>query len=317
MDLDVIVIGCGVAGLSSARLLQEAGHRVRIWARELPPRTTSNIAAAFWYPYRVFPRDRVDAWARDSYAAFARLVDAPDAGVLPRQALELFPAAASADIDASWSAALPGARPAPADDLPPGYVGGQLFDSFVVETPRYIPWLRARFLAAGGTIEARAVDSPSEALREADAVLHCPGLGARETAGDRAMLPVRGQLVRVENPGISRVIVDEHSGGAITYVVPRSRDVILGGTSDEGDENLEADPATTEAIVARCLALEPRLAGAARLGVLVGIRPCRPEVRVEREELQGGPVIHNYGHGGAGITLSWGCAAEAVSLLGA
>ncbi|MEZ4383789.1 MAG: FAD-dependent oxidoreductase [Nannocystaceae bacterium] len=315
MGLKVIVIGCGVAGLSSARLLQEAGHRVEIWARELPPRTTSSIAAAFWYPYRVFPRARVATWADDSYAAFAALADTPAAGVLPRQALELFPD--DADVDTSWSAALPGARPAPRSELPPGYAYGQLFDSFVIETPRYVPWLRARFLAAGGTIETRAVERPADALAHADAVLHCPGLGARETARDGGMLPVRGQLVRVANPGLTRVLVDEHSDGAITYVVPRSDDVILGGTSEEGDERLDPDAATTEAILARCLALEPRLAGAARLGVLVGVRPCRPEVRVEREELPGGPVIHNYGHGGAGITLSWGCAAEAVGLLNA
>lgn len=310
MAVDIIVIGCGVAGLSCARLLQEQGHRVRIWAATQSPRTTSDVAAAFWYPYRVYPEERVARWARDSFAAFARIKDV-DAGVLTRSAIELLHEPA----ERSWSAALPGARPARADELPEGFAHGQVFDSYVIETPRYLPWLRRRFLEAEGTIEARALAGLSEATDHADVVFHCAGLGARELAGDGSMLPVRGQLVRVRNPGIDRVIIDEHSGGSITYVVPRSEDVILGGTTDEGEELLDSDRAATEAILARCIALEPRLRDAPILGTQVGLRPCRPEVRVEREMHGNTPVIHNYGHGGAGITLSWGCAVEAVGLL--
>jgi len=309
MGLHVIVIGCGVAGLSCARLLQDAGHRVRIWAREQPPNTTSNIAAAFWYPYRVYPEDRVARWARDSFTAFAGIPTS--AGVLTRTALELLQAK---PIGEPWSAALPGARAALPGELPPGYAYGQFFGSYVIETPRYLPWLRDQFLARGGVIEAQQVRDLDEAARSADAVFHCSGLGARELVRDRTMRAVRGQLVRVNNPGIDRVTVDEQSA-SITYIVPRSHDVILGGTSDEGDEQLTPDERTTAEIVARCVAIEPRLRDATILGVQVGLRPCRPQVRVERELLAGTPVIHNYGHGGAGITLSWGCAMEALRLL--
>ena len=309
--LHVIVIGSGVAGLSCARLLQEAGHRVEICARERPPRTTSNVAAAFWYPYRVSPADRVHAWARASFAAFERLLPIAEAGILRREALELL----AGPVEPSWAALLPKSRPARSDELPAGHRFGQIFESLVVETPRYIPWLCDAFLAAGGTLVERALGGIDEALAAADAVFLCAGLGARELAPDPSVSPVRGQILRVRNPGLDRVIVDEHGEGAITYVVPRAQDVILGGTSDEGDERLAADPAATAAILERCVALEPRLRDAPLLEVLVGLRPCRPTVRVEREERGGTPLIHNYGHGGAGITLSWGCAAEAVGLL--
>ena len=307
--LDILVIGCGVAGLSCARLLQAEGHRVRIWAATQSPRTTSDIAAAFWYPYRVYPEERVAGWARDSFAAFARLRES-DAGVLTRSAIELLHEPA----ETSWSAALPGARAARPEELPTGFEHGQVFDSYVIETPRYLPWLRRTFLDAGGTIEVKKLATLREALGHAEVIVHCSGLGARELADDPRMQPVRGQLVRLKNPGLDRVIIDEQSG-SITYVVPRSGDVILGGTSDEGEEELASSGAATEAILARCLALEPRLRDVPILGTQVGLRPCRAEVRVEREELDGTPVIHNYGHGGAGITLSWGCAMEALSLL--
>ncbi len=310
MGLNVIVIGCGISGLSCARLLQDAGHRVTIWADKRSPHTTSDVAAAFWYPYRVFPVEKVATWARDSFVAFAAIRDA-DAGVLKKPAIELLHSPAK-DL---WSLELPGSRPARADELPPGYEYGQVFESYVIEIPRYMPWLHRAFIAAGGVVLHRQLEGIDQAVQEADAVFHCSGLGARKLASDTSVHTLRGQLVRVKNNGINRVIMDEQSEAAISYVVPRSEDVILGGTSDEHDETLDVDPAVTAAILDRCIALEPRLRDAEILGSQVGLRPCRPEVRVDRETVAGVPVIHNYGHGGAGITLSWGCATEAVRLL--
>ena len=98
--------------------------------------------------------------------------------------------------------------------------------------------------------------------------------------------------------------------------MPRSNDCVLGGTADEGDWNTEPNPETAEGILRRCTALEPRLAGAEILEHRVGLRPGRPEVRLESETLADGtPCVHNYGHGGSGVTLSWGCAEEALELV--
>ncbi len=308
-NLDVIVIGSGAIGLTSALVLQAAGHRVRIWTRDEPANTTSTVAAAFWYPFRVYPEDRVTAWARASFADFDALTSTRESGVVRRDALELQATPGAP----TWVAALPGFRPARADEVPAGRAG-VVFESFVIETPLFVPWLHRRFLTQGGEILRRSVDRVDEALAAADAVIHCGGLGAREIARDPAVYPVRGQLVRLTNPGLARVVVDEESG-PITYIVPRSGDVVLGGSTDEGQTDLTPDPALTEAILARGRALEPRLASAEVLGVRVGLRPCRPEVRLDVEVIDGRPLVHNYGHGGAGITLSWGCAREALALL--
>ena len=128
------------------------------------------------------------------------------------------------------------------------------------------------------------------------------------------MQPIRGQIVRVRNPGLTRFILDEENPEGVTYIVPRLDDCILGGTAEEGEWNLQPDPETATGILRRCIQLEPRLANAKVLEHKVGLRPGRPEVRLEREDAPV-PRIHNYGHGGSGITLSWGCAEETLRLV--
>jgi len=106
-------------------------------------------------------------------------------------------------------------------------------------------------------------------------------------------------------------VVDEHGPRGMTYVVPRAADIVVGGTADVGREDDESDPLEAERVLARAVLLEPRLSGARVLGHRAGLRPGRPTVRLERE----GRVVHCYGHGGAGVTLSWGCAADVVPLV--
>src|SRR5215510_7055650 len=88
---EALIIGCGVSGLSCGIRLLEAGYRARIWARDLPPRTTSNVAAAIWYPYRAFPLERVGAWGAQTFAELVRLAAQPDTGVRSRSGIEIFP----------------------------------------------------------------------------------------------------------------------------------------------------------------------------------------------------------------------------------
>src|SRR5213082_1361854 len=88
--MQTLVIGSGVSGLSTGIRLLEAGHEVAIWARDLPPNTTSNIAAAIWHPYKVFPIERVAAWGQRSLEVFYELAQVPEAGVRPMEAVELF-----------------------------------------------------------------------------------------------------------------------------------------------------------------------------------------------------------------------------------
>jgi D-amino-acid oxidase len=310
---DALVLGGGVTGLTTALCLLRAGARVRVAARAFTTGTTSAVAGAFWYPYRAYPEDRVAPWARVSYRRFAELArTTPAAGVVARETLEVFPHEAPVP---AWAADIPDFVVLGPGALPPPFRSGHRFTSYVVETPIYLPWLMGQVQAAGAEIVVREYTRLAEALAECPRVAHCAGLGARELAPDPSVRPIRGQVVRVQNPGLSRVWIDEHSGDGITYLVPRSRDVVLGGTADEDQEDTTPDPARAREIVARCARLEPALAGAAAVSVAVGLRPFRPTVRLEREPRGAAVVVHNYGHGGAGVTLSWGCAEVAAELL--
>jgi D-amino-acid oxidase len=275
----VIVVGAGVVGLSCAVRLLEAGHRVDVVARDLPLETTSAVAAAIVYPYRAAPPERVGPWTQCSSAVFEELASAPEAGVRMADGTER-------NHDGRRSSTLP-----------------------VVEMPVYLGWLRGRVLALGGTVTR--LNLP-ELPHGGDVVVNCAGLGARLLGGDTSVVPVSGQVVYVEQFGLDRWWLDTTTPEGPTYVIPRSRDVVVGGTDVEGDWSRTPSPEVAASILERGARLVPELGAARVLRHKVGLRPARPEVRLERD----GRVVHCYGHGGAGVTLSWGCADEVAGLVG-
>jgi D-amino-acid oxidase len=311
---DVLVLGAGVSGLSSAILLRQAGYDVRIWARELPPQTTSNRAAAIWYPYLAQPREKALRWAAASYAHFAKqLVPDPASGVSFQTMTEIF---AEPQPDPWWQSAVPLAveRPA-ADELPPGYVDAYRFRGLLIETDVYMPFLLDSFRALDGQIEQREVNDMGETLDAADIVVNCTGLGSRDLLGDQELYPVRGQMLRVRPAGLTETVFDDTGPNALGLVVPRGGDLILGGSTQAHDWNREPDPADTETILQRAHAVVPDLGEVEVLETIVGLRPVRSQVRLEAERVGDKQLVHNYGHGGAGFTLSWGCALDVVELM--
>ena len=295
------MVGAGVVGLTCAVRLLEAGLRVDVVARDLPLETTSVVAAAIWYPYRALPQDRVTAWSRTSYAVFDALADTdPDSGVRMVTGTEVF---ARRQPEPWWRSAVPSLDRETA--LPDGYADGWTFATPLVSMPVYLPWLVGRVEELGGTLTRLNL---RELPAGADAVVNCSGLGARLLGHDRSVVPVSGQVVYVEQVGLDRWWLD--SSGP-TYVVPREHDVVVGGTDHEGDWSRTPSPAAAQDILRRAARLVPELAGARVLRHKVGLRPVRPTVRLERD----GDVVHCYGHGGAGVTLSWGVAEGVVALL--
>ncbi|MGW2381958.1 FAD-dependent oxidoreductase [Streptomyces sp. NPDC001658] len=307
---EIVVVGGGVVGLTTALVLAERGRRVRVWSRDPVEGTTSAVAGALWWPYHIEPVALARTWALRSLDVYEELAARPEeTGV--RMVEGVLGEADPDEADAWVTDRLPGLRATTAEEYAAGT--GTWARLPLIDMPAHLPWLRDRFVAAGGTFEARAVADLAEV--DAPVVVNCTGLAARELVPDPSVRPVRGQLVVVENPGIRTFVVSTDADGEMAYFFPQPGRLLLGGTAVEDDWSTEPDPAVAEAIVRRCAALRPEIAGARVLGHRVGLRPARDTVRLEREPLSGGRVlVHNYGHGGGGVTVAWGCAGVAAEL---
>jgi D-amino-acid oxidase len=301
---ELTVIGAGVVGLTTALVLEEAGHRVRVIAAERPERTTSAAAGAVWYPFEVGPPEAVHRWARATRSWLLELSrTVPEAGVDVLTVREC----ASDARPPWWAGAVDGLRRVEG----PQRSGAGLAWEF--EAPRLEPALHLRWLESrlARPIEIRRVNRLEDVSGEV--VVNCTGIGARRLTGDATLRPLLGQTVLVE-PGevdLRQMYGDERDLSRMFYVIPRRGEVVIGGCAlpFDGDVPPPPDPALRSAFLERA-----RVAGFRHGSVLrdaVGLRPARPEVRVERV----GRVIHHYGHGGAGYTLARGSAADIAALV--
>ncbi|MGG2459953.1 FAD-dependent oxidoreductase [Streptomyces sp. RGM 3693] len=350
VDPEICVVGGGVIGLTSAIVLAEAGYRVRVVSRDAAGDTTSAVAGGLCWPYRIQPYNDAVRWSLRSLEVLTGLAARPaetGARLVPgtfasAPASDGRDSSGSSDSNGSnnndggssdegagdagdgleeglgaWYAAVPGLRRARAEELPPGCGAGWRARTPLVDMPVHLRYLERRLVAAGGTVVARPVASLAEAADGVRAVVNCSGLGARELVPDPGVQPVQGQLVIVANPGVDEWFTAADAGAVdTTYLLPQPFGLVLGGTAREGAWSREPDPAVAEAIVARCARYFPEVARARVLAHRVGLRPARPAVRLAAGRLPDGTVcVHNYGHGGAGVTVSWGCADEVLRLV--
>jgi D-amino-acid oxidase len=313
MARNVAIIGAGVSGLTCGVVFAEHGYRTAIFAKNTGQQTTSSVAAAVWFPYHVEPPERVIPLALETYQVLLDLARFPESGV---SIIETRQFLRTGEIEIpDWAIPL-GASVIPSE------VEGSL-ESFnsgfsmrvpLMDTTIYLDYLAARFHKAGGEVHANVrFEKLDDVDRRFDFGINCAGIGARELVHDADLEPHRGQVAivpKIESLSAAIVCDDE----PLMYAIPRANDCVFGGTNDLSDK-LAADPATTKRIVGECsrvLNIDKPPVVAER----VGLRPFRRSgVRLERCRLRDGrTVIHNYGHGGAGFTLSWGCAREVLEV---
>ena len=246
----VAVIGSGVMGLTTAKLVQEAGFPVTIYTAALPPETTSNVAGGQISPFGHFSEDAVTPeWRAQFAAAMAyswsrfQLMAGDHYGVrwLPtyEESRRTEPTPSESFMP-DWRVLSQADHPFPVDPV-------VRYRTMYVETPRFLQQLTADVLTAGGKIHLRRFASPADlaALPER-LVFNCTGIGARDLFGDMELHPVRGQLaVLAPQPEVLYA-----AAGSWGYMFPRLDGILLGGTFERDVWDTTPDPAAIARIVA-------------------------------------------------------------------
>ncbi len=201
----------------------------------------------------------------------------------------------------------------PQSKFPRAFKSGFTLNVPLMDTTIYLHYLASRFLRVGGEIHVNIrLEKLEDVSHEFNLVINCAGIGARELVRDADLEPHRGQVAIVPKIDLGCAIVCDDP--PLMYAIPRTNDCVFGGTNELSD-NLAVDPASTSRVVAECSRVlqidSPRV-----IAERVGLRPFRKSgVRLERARLRDNrAAIHNYGHGGSGFTLSWGCAKDVLKL---
>jgi D-amino-acid oxidase len=334
--MECSIIGGGIQGLSTGILLQYLGHETTLLGESFSyvdgadtSTVSTDYAAASVYPVQIesgYSEDELIRRARSTFQPFYRA-----AGVPVRKHTHYYLYEEPYDgpnpdrMDVVDVAEFDGELPArPGEAVNGGYVCKEYF----VEMPEYVPLLYAAYEELGGTTEHRTVTADGVDTLAGSVVFNCSGYGSRALFGDESMKAVKGHILRVPYEGDEPLPFSytytpsdyEH----YTYMYPRKETILFGGSYLMGDivdgewrgESPEApmtiDGVTiperlftvTRDIMSNCVSIEE-----ADVDAKYGFRPYRTDgLRIERD----GDVIHNYGHGGSGVSMSWWSALQAV-----
>ena len=304
------VIGCGIVGLTTAIKLQESGFTVTILAKERFDTSLSSKVGAIWFPFEIHPKIEANRWATLAYNEYKTdVVEGNGVAFIP------FITAYNEESNTDWTLQLPKdtVRKATTAELPRGIKSAYISIVPLAEPPLYLPYLFQRFTESGGIFKEQKIESLEEVSALNTVVVNCSGLGAKELCNDDELLPMRGQILRCKKMDL-KSCADSTKQGALSYVINRSEDCVIGGTDYINDWNISVEQSDTKLIVDRLI--EGGLSDKAPeiIEEIVGLRPKRSAVRFEFDKNHTN-IFHNYGHGGAGFTVAWGCAIETAELL--
>lgn len=245
----VAVLGSGVVGLSTARLVQEAGFPVTVYTAALPPDTTSNIAGGQFHPFAVFRDEDVTPEFKERFAKALdyswrryQIMVGEDYGIrwLPTYVETDSPEAKTISTFPPVNRMLTRA------EHPFPWPSALRYDTMYVETGRYLRQMVRDVELAGGHFQVRRFASPADiaALPEG-LVFNCTGLGSRDLFGDKDLHPARGQLAILEPQKEVQYAVTGGPG----YMFPRPDGIILGGTFELDQWDTTPEPQTIARII--------------------------------------------------------------------
>nr|XP_022313058.1 D-amino-acid oxidase-like [Crassostrea virginica] len=319
----VCVIGAGVVGLSSAvRIQDELPHcDVTLLADRFSPDTTSDGSGGIWFLHLVggVSQDLLRRWSGDTWDHLVSMATSPLAAQVGAQLVSGY-SFFSEPQNPEWRTQVLGYRELDRQEIDlllPKAKFGIFYTTVMINVKAYLSWLMSRFKKNNGKVIRAKVDKLENLMSKwkFDVIVNCTGIGARELTSDNDVIPIRGQVSRVKAPWIKHFMTyqesDEHCE---KYILPGADFVVLGGTGQKGDWNTSIDDVDRKKIWDGCLQMIPSLREAEVVQHWTGLRPHRLSgVRLETGKLPTGKtVVHNYGHGGSGVTLHWGCAGQVV-----
>ncbi|KAL7297359.1 hypothetical protein TKK_0009749 [Trichogramma kaykai] len=328
----IAIVGAGVIGVTSALAVQQAfpAAEVTIFSEIFSPYTTGDGSAGLWSPFVLENTDptKILRWSTLTHRwmeNFWKKGLAADIGLclLPLYRVTHKPEGYPLP---DWASAAYGAYELSDDELESfnrrhksKYGGAIHFVTYTCESTKLLPWLMEKFKQSNGKIVERKIQSLENLYHEGyDVIINCTGMGSRDLLKDESLVPVRGQVTRVKGPWLFEVMLEEDGDG--NYVIPNVDSAILGGTRQKGDFDISVREDDLSGIREGCERLYPSINKCQELTHWVGLRPVRKEVRLEKETVSYSDsknltIIHNYGHGGSGVTLCWGCAMDVVQIL--
>lgn len=310
------VVGAGVVGLSTAILAQWSGYSVTIYTADLPLETTSAKAGASFKPHEVLYNDLAHEVVTRSWDHFARLESdiGADCGVRRHTHWE---ASSAPKDEPPYLAVMENATFMERPDVPGGYHYGWKYTTFFIDIPIYLTWLTARFVSAQGRVVflPKRLESLDDFARlPHQTIFNCTGIGARQICKDLKIFPIKGQIAIL--PPYPNMDWSISADGF--YVYPRRSDTVLGGTVEYHIESESVDSSVLRLMIQGNKRILPSLSESSIVRAYAGLRPYRDAgLRIEVERLEGKEIVHNYGHGGSGVTMSWGSAEVALQSIGA
>ncbi len=335
--LRVVVVGAGVVGLSTAHHLLErfpGQLELTLVAEQFSPYTTSDKAGVILVDVDFRTKEEKESsiynqtedimrWTRATFRRFRSLYQSEENAsieITVQHGYHVFTPSAPAPLrDPWWKDEVFGFRhvklgsvEANMAHVPPDAVEVWSFGTYFVDATSYLNWLSHKVKQGGAKIQQRKISNLDE-LSSYDIIINCTGIGSCDLLNDRLMYPNRGQVVLVRAPWLRTWFMqDGEDKDSTTYILPRSRDVVLGGTTEAGNWSETPDPTVARRILEKCQKFVPSLARAEVIREWSGLRPQRDPIRLDCSDNGpgGSMLVHCYGHGGKGVVLSWGCALD-------
>ncbi|RZF48265.1 hypothetical protein LSTR_LSTR006232 [Laodelphax striatellus] len=315
----VCVVGAGVVGLTSALEIQNTfpSAEVCLTADKFNKDTTSDGAAGLFRPGNSFCGASVEVtkkWIKDSYSYYNDLIS--DECGIKEIGGYIFSSTSKSNVQNHFlEDIVPIYRSATNEELklcPGEWQYGSYFTTLLIECRRFLPWALNRFKSNGGRVNEKSIQSFDEIPDDFNVIVNCTGFGAKYLCKDLKMVPIRGQVIKVKAPWLQTFFYGDYD----TYIIPGfDGNVTLGGCRNYDSYDVSLSKYDRGAIMERCCSLVPELKSAPVVREWVGLRPHRDPVRVQFEKLGNKSIVHNYGHGGYGVTSAPGTAKHAVSIL--